>query len=238
MFAVADTLKKNRKRWKTLPAGERRENVEYLMTLEDKEFYKLYLHYTKFWEKERGWEYEKYSETFSGRSVLEIGSGLGYDGIIYSNSAEKWVFCDIIPENLQFIQRIADYLNVTNVHFQLVEDVINHDFRYMFDGFYAHGVLHHVPFEVAQKEVANIDRFLKPGAKLIILMYPYERWDLCGKPPFDEFGCMTDGEGTPWAEYYDELKIQELFGNGYCLEDSIKWGDQNAEFVNFELIKR
>jgi SAM-dependent methyltransferase len=231
-------LLSNLVKWKTLPAGKRRESVANLLSFEAEDLVAFYNDCITFWEQERGWEYEKYSVAFSGRSVLEIGSGLGYDGIAYAGSVKKWTFCDIIHENLKFIERIVNYQKVANVNFQLVEDIINHDYGEMFEGFYAHGVLHHVPFEVAQKEVANIDRFLKSGAKVIILMYPYERWLMCGKPPYDEFGCMTDGEGTPWAEYYDDLKIQELFGDGYTLEACIKWGYQNAEFVNFELIKK
>jgi SAM-dependent methyltransferase len=198
----------------------------------------FYKHFIAFWEKERGWEYDKYSQTFYGRSVLEIGSGLGYDGVTYAKSAHKWTFCDIIPANLKLVQRITDLLEVINVNFQLIENVVNHDYGEMFDGFYAHGVLHHVPFEVARQEVINIDKFLKKGAAIVMLMYPYERWEMCGKPPFEEFGCMTDGEGTPWAEYYDEEKIQLLFGPNYQLDSCIKWGHQNAEFVNFELTKK
>lgn len=232
-----DILNSNLVKWETLPAGQRRESVAKLLSIETEDLVAFYQNCIVFWEKERGWEYEKYSEMFSDRSVLEIGSGLGYDGITYSKSVRKWTFCDIIPQNIEFVRRIAGHLDVRNASFQLIEDVIGHDFNELFDGFYAHGVLHHVPFELAQQEVKNIDRFLRSGSKLVLLMYPYERWKICGKPPFEEFGCITDGEGTPWAEYYDETKIQELFGDGYELEDCMKWGHQNAEFVNFELSK-
>lgn len=225
-------------KWDMLPAGERRESVSNLLSLSKEEAIEFYRRCIGFWEKERGWEYERYSELFSGRSVLEIGSGLGYDGITYSKYVRKWTFCDIIPQNLAFIKKIAGHLGVQNTEFQLIEDVFEHDFNEQYDGFYAHGVLHHVPFEFAQKEVRNIDNFLESGSKVVLLMYPYERWEMCGRPSFKEFGCMTDGEGTPWAEYYDEEKVKLLFGPGYQLLNTKKWGKQNAEFVNFELNKK
>ena len=230
-------VRKNRVKWKTLPAGAGRKQVDTLLSLGDNELLDFYNDSIRYWEKERGWEYDKYASQFSARSILEIGSGLGYDGITYSKSAECWTFCDIIPENIQLVRRIARLMDVSNVKYQTIEDFIHHDYGDQYNGFYAHGVLHHVPFEIAKKEVSNIDRYLTRGAKVVLLMYPYERWVLCGKPSFEEFGTMTDGEGTPWAEYYDDQKIKALFGDSYKLESSINWGHQNAEFVNFELIK-
>jgi SAM-dependent methyltransferase len=208
-----EILNSNLVKWKTLPAGEGRRHVEQLLLMEDNDLLNFYNQSIAFWNRERGWEYEKYSKIFSGFSILEIGSGLGYDGMTFSKHAKKWTFCDIIPENIRFIQRISKLLQIKNVEFQILEDVLNHDHGESYDGFYAHGVLHHIPFLMAKKEVENINKYLNPGAKVVLLMYPVERWELCGKPPFEEFGTMTDGEGTPWAEYYDEKKVQDLFVN-------------------------
>lgn len=238
MTVNTDILQSNLKKWEMLPAGNRRESVEKLLSMDSEALLKFYKQCITFWKKERGWEYERYSNLFSGRSVLEIGSGMGYDGVVLSNSAKKWTFCDIIPSNIEFVQRVACLLDVPNISLQLVRDIFAHEYGETFDGFYAHGVLHHVPFEIAKKEVENIDRFLEKGTCVVLLMYPYERWAMCGKPSFERFGCMTDGEGTPWAEYYDERKIQQLFGPNYQLENTQKWGHQNAEFVNFELTKK
>ena len=117
---------------------------------------------------------------------------LGYDDIIYSKYVSKWTFADIVPINIEFVKRITSLLNIKNVEYQLIEDIYSHNFIEMYDGFYAHGVLHHVPFDTTKKEFTNIGRFLKNNSTLVFLMYPYERWELCGKPDFSEFGCMTD----------------------------------------------
>jgi len=68
------------------------------------------------------------------------------------------------------------------------------------------------------------------------LMYPKERWEMCGKPDFTQFGKYTDG-GCPWTEYYDLDKMQRLVGKKYRLTDVSKWGGNAIEFVNFEFIK-
>lgn len=231
-------LDSNLSKWKKLPAGEGRCEVARLHSLSDDEMLKSYDEWAVFWRDERGWEYERYGAQYAGRKVLEIGSGLGFDALAYSKSAAQWVCADIIADNVAFVQRIAGLKGRENITCQHMTDVFTHDFGMTFDGFHAHGVLHHIPFEAAQKEVAHIDQFLNPGAVVTLLMYPFERWEFCGKPDFTEFGCMTDGKGTPWAEWYDETKILDLMGAGYDLNKTIKWGYKDLEFVNFELVKK
>eukprot|EP01022_Parablepharisma_sp_SALTPOND_P031654 TRINITY_DN81129_c0_g1_i1.p1 TRINITY_DN81129_c0_g1~~TRINITY_DN81129_c0_g1_i1.p1 ORF type:complete len:149 (+),score=13.67 TRINITY_DN81129_c0_g1_i1:40-447(+) len=84
----------------------------------------------------------------------------------------------------------------------------------------------------------NISSHLEKGSKAVFLMYPKERWEQCGKPDFEIFGTMTDGEGTPWAQWYDEEKIMLLTGDEFRLDKTIPWGHNNAEFINFELTKK
>lgn len=238
MNTTQQVLNANQTKWQTLPAGGTRQHVQSLLKLSDVNLEAAYNDFIPFWEKERGWEYERYTPLFAGHDVLEFGSGLGYDGLIFSKSTTSWTYCDIIKDNLSIVQRITHLHGRSNVYFEHIDNVAGHSFPRSYDGFYAHGVLHHVPFALAQQEVANLNKYLDPGARVVILMYPYERWEMCGKPAFDQFGTMTDGEGTPWAEYYDEEKIQNLFGPDYTLLETIKWGHQHAEFVNFELVKK
>lgn len=235
---IKQLLSANQVKWLTLPAGESRRHVQELIRLNDSDLRSEYEKFVPFWEKERGWEYERYTPFFAGRDVIEIGSGMGYDGITYSERAASWTFCDIIRDNLSLVKRMCNLYGRTNVEFRHLDNLESYVFPQKYSGLYAHGVLHHVPFAIAQQEVANLNKYLTSGARVVLLMYPYERWEMSGKPDFDKFGTMTDGEGTPWAEYYDEVKIQKLFGSEYALVKTIKWGYQNSEFVNFELVKK
>ncbi len=49
---------------------------------------------------------------------------------------------------------------------------------------------------------------LKPeGGRFIMHSYPKARWEREGSLAFDKWGVKTDGEGTPWAEWYDSVKL-------------------------------
>ena len=78
----------------------------------------------------------------------------------------------------------------------------------MFDVVWANGSLIHVPFEFARAECMKILPHLKPSGRWIELCYPRERWVREGRLPFTEWGKVTDGERTPWVEWYDIVKIK------------------------------
>lgn len=232
-----DIIARNAQRWNVLPAGSYRINIRHLLWLNDFFLKKLYSYYSSQWRKERGWEHERYAALFQDRDVLEIGGGLGYDGLIYSSRAKSYTYAELNELQIIFLKRIHGLLNATaNVQFEHMADVFEHPFSRRFQAFYAHGVLHHVPFEMAKGQFENIDKYLDAGAIVVLLMYPRERWLRAGKPSFKKFGKYTDG-GCPWAEYYDEEKAVALVGSNYKLEQVIKWGRSNSEFVNFEFEK-
>ena len=230
--------------WTRLPAGGQTQKLDFLNSLDDEDFFEMYEHFISFWEMERGWEYERYSEMFEGKDVVEIGSGLGYDGITYSQHAKTYTFCDINPEQISTVKRAAKLLSDSqytprtksrsNHEYQILKDPLSHDYDKRFNALYSHGVLHHVPFETAQKEFQNVDRYLEVGSKIVLLMYPKNRWENAGKPDPTEFGRWTD-PGCPWSDWYDEEKILRLVGNHYSLDNTIYWGKNKAEFVNFEM---
>jgi hypothetical protein len=229
-------FEQNKTWWNLLPGGKRRRNVESLLKYPDWWLKFRYNRFKKFWEKDRYWEYERYSKLFAGKNVLEIGGGLGYDGIVYSKTAKAYTYAELNNKQLSFIRRITALYGVNNAHFEWM-DTIEHHFQQTYNAFYAHGVLHHVPFETARQEFKNIDRFLEKGALVVFLMYPKQRWEHWGCPSFETFGNYTDG-GCPWAEWYDEEKILALVGSEYELKQTKYWGWKNIEFVNFELLKK
>ncbi|MDB5282630.1 MAG: hypothetical protein JWO06_1705 [Bacteroidota bacterium] len=231
-----DFFEQNKNWWSRLPEGSGRRRVETLMKYPDWWLKFKYKRFKKFWEHERGWEYEKYSVMFKDRDVLEIGGGLGNDGMTYAKTARSYTYAEIKNVQLEFLKRITALFNVHNAKFELM-DSITHQFPNSYNAFLAHGVLHHVPFEVAKVEFDNIDKYLLPGSKAVFLMYPKQRWEASNKPSFEEFGKFTDG-GCPWAEYYDETKMKDLVGPGYVLDNTKLWGEGNIEFVNFEFTKR
>src|SRR4051812_13584872 len=99
------------------------------------------------------------------------------------------------------------------------------------------GSMHNAPFEFARREVNALLPFLNVGGRILMLAYPRERYEQLGAKSFAEFGQMTDGERTPWCEWYDPAKALELVGPGFRLEYTTIFGASPNEFNWFELVR-
>jgi SAM-dependent methyltransferase len=156
----------------------------------------------------RGWYWKLYGELLRGRRVLEIGSGMGFDAVYLASQGASVTCCDIVPSNLEIIRRVgrARGLDIKTLHIDGIGafDKLPRDF----DVVWCLGSIHHIPFDEAREESAAIIEHLKPGGRWIELTYPRERWVREGSPPFGQWGQLTDGKRTPWAEWYDVEKLK------------------------------
>jgi SAM-dependent methyltransferase len=179
------------------------------------------------------WVIEVYRDFVRGKKVLEVGPGNGVVGITFAEAAAAMTFADVVPENLELIRRIcalkslpADFLRIEQFAdpIKLAND---------YDAVFAIGSLHHAPSEVLKPEFEALASRLKPGGRFVALTYPKERWIADGSRSFSEFGKSTDGESTPWAEWYDldkmlaqlaPHKFEPLMYFNY-LNDQLNWFD-------------
>jgi SAM-dependent methyltransferase len=200
----------HREKWREVPGGddtdERRFSSD-LLSLADADLLDL-------WQAQAtsrangviGWIGPLYRDFFKGRRVLELGSGMGLDGMRFASQGADWTFADIAADNLEVLRRVAGLKGV-KAAFHLIGDDLSFDRLGRFDAVLACGSLHHVPFDVARIECASALTHLQPGGRWIELVYPRERWLKAGSPSFDQWGKMTDGDRTPWAEWYDGDKL-------------------------------
>ena len=201
-----------REKWCELPheseGGGRIFSDQLLLLSRTALFEKWQKYYNRRVELDR-WYQILYKEFLRDKAVLEIGSGLGLDGVMFLQQGVKhWTFCDIAKSNLQVIQRVCEHLNL-NADFVFIDDDFScFDKLGMFDVIWANGSLINVPFEFARGECMRILPHLKPGGRWMELCYPRERWIREGRLPFSEWGKVTDGERTPWVEWYDLVKMQ------------------------------
>ncbi len=162
------------------------------------------------YEGELGWLGTLYFDTFRDRNVAELGSGLGFDGIRFIERGAAWTFCDIVPDNLAVIRRVATLKGIAGrARFHAIGDDLS--FAALpadYDAIWVFGSIHHVPFEVARREALDLLGHLKPRGRWMELVYPRERWLREGALPFDQWGKVTDGERTPWAEWHDVEKVR------------------------------
>ena len=199
-----------RKKWSEIPAGNlERMTTSDMLNLSDAQLHQLWKE--KYDESTgddqfsvRGWYHTLYREFLSSRKIMDVGSGFGIDGISFAKSGAQVTFVDIVESNLEILQRICHHLNLSNVHFNYISDFSDFDQLPLdFEVIWAQGSMINAPFEVMQQEVAKILEHLPPGGRWIELAYPRERWLREGSLPFNEWGKKTDGETTPWMEYYD-----------------------------------
>ncbi len=235
-----------RQKWKEVPAGlTERVDTGKVLALSDWEL-------RDYWEgvwhvattgpayAVRGWYQEQYADMFRGKRVLEIGSGCGIDGVNFIRQGAKWYFADIVPNNLKLIRRILDAFGLDCEGVTVIEDLQSFDrIPSGFDFIYCQGSMINVPFDFARRETLQILTRLKPGGRWIERCYPQERWAREGRLPFAEWGKVTDGEATPWVEWYDLERLRARFApvvvspltafNYY--NDELNWFDLKIDAV-------
>jgi SAM-dependent methyltransferase len=156
----------------------------------------------------RGWYHILYAPWVSGKKILEVGPGIGIDGVIFASAGGSITFADISQTNLDVVSRIFALKSLRApqcLHVQNFDDFDRLDCDY--DAVFAFGSLHHMASDAARPEFAALARRLKPGGRFVMHAYPFSRWVNEGRMPFDTWGEVTDGPGMPWAEWYDAKKL-------------------------------
>ncbi|MCK6453244.1 MAG: class I SAM-dependent methyltransferase [Alphaproteobacteria bacterium] len=160
----------------------------------------------------RGWYHELYRDQFRGKRVLEVGSGMGIDALHFIAHGAKWHFADIAPSNLRLIRRLLDAFGYDCDGITYVEDLGSLDaLPGDFDFIFCHDALTRLPFAFARHLALHLLPHLTPGGRWIELCYPRARWERDRRPPFADWGRVTDGDETPWAEWYDRDRLAERF---------------------------
>ena len=160
----------------------------------------------------RGWYQEIYRSIFAGKRVLEIGSGMGIDAVPFVASGAEMHCADISSDNLQLISRACEALGLPQPGLTTLTDLSSFEsLPYDFDFIYCQGSLINTPLEFARVETRLLLPHLRPGGRWVELAYPRERWEREGSLPFEQWGAVTDGEGTPWVEWYDADRLRARF---------------------------
>ena len=207
-----DILAPYREKWREVPGGDdasARYFTTDLLAMQNDKFLALWEeHAAKRVTGSLSWVGPAYRDFFTGRRVLELGSGLGLDGLRFAGQGAIWTFADIAADNLKVIERVASLKGLRIKTFLIGNDLSFDALGGQFDAILASGSMHHVPFDMARQECSSALRRLKPGGRWIELAYPKERWIREGCQPFDQWGKGTDGDRTPWAEWYDAAKLR------------------------------
>lgn len=233
-----------RKRWVGVPSGHNVfEKTTNLMQLSDDAL-------LAFWEKarkditsgpefaHRGWYHTLYADFMRGKKVMDVGSGFGVDPITFAQKGAKVTFIDLVETNLKVLERLCKIMRIQDVQFVLLKDLDSlQPLDTDYDVIMAMGSLHHAPMDILKPEFRELLRHLKVGGRWLQLAYPKSRWVRDKRPPFAHWGVVTDGEGTPWAEWLDPGKILSLFGPAKF--DIVLYQEfHNSDFNWFDLLCR
>jgi ubiquinone/menaquinone biosynthesis C-methylase UbiE len=107
-------------------------------------------------------------EKFRGKDVLEIGCGIGTDGLEFARNGANYVGIDLTPQSVALAKERFDLFGIPG-RFEVVnaEELSFADDS--FDHVYSFGVIHHSP--TPEKIVQEIHRVLKRGGTFTLMIY-------------------------------------------------------------------
>jgi ubiquinone/menaquinone biosynthesis C-methylase UbiE len=118
-------------------------------------------------------EAAKFAAT-AGQRVLEIGCGLGTDGVQFAKAGAEYTGVDLTSAAVDLARRNFELRGLKGT-FQ-TSDAERLDFPdASFDLVYSHGVLHHTPD--TQLAIDEVYRVLRPGGQAIVMLYHRESYN-------------------------------------------------------------
>ena len=122
---------------------------------------------------------------YSGKKVLEIGCGIGMDGIEFAKAKADYTGVDLSDQSIALCKKHFELFSQTG-------NILNTDAEKLpfadntFDLVYSWGVLHHIPD--MQKSIDEVYRVLKPGGKIAIMIY--NKYSLVGLQLYLVYGLL------------------------------------------------
>jgi len=186
----------------------------------------------------RGWYHKLYADGMRGKKILDVGSGFAVDSITFAQHGAKLTFVDLVESNLRVVERLCKIMGLRDAQFHLLKDVdslqpLDSDYDFIM----AMGSLHHAPEHVLRPEYKALLGHLKVGGRWLQLAYPKTRWIRDGRPRFSYWGVVTDGGGTPWAEWFDVPKLLSMFEPAR-MDVVLCQEFYNSYFIWFDLLYR
>ncbi|HPL82739.1 MAG TPA: methyltransferase domain-containing protein [Candidatus Omnitrophota bacterium] len=106
--------------------------------------------------------------SYKGKRVLEIGCGIGSDGIQFARAGAFYTGVDVTEaavaisrERFELFNQKGEFIKINAEKLPFADG--------SFDYVYSFGVIHHSP--CPEKIVSEINRVLKPGGKITVMLY-------------------------------------------------------------------
>lgn len=145
--------------------------------------------------------------SWKGKKVLEVGCGLGTEGINFARAGAKYTATDLSSESLNLArQRFSVYNQEGDFYLGNSEELTSFLPRQKFDLIYSFGVIHHSPNP--GKIFDQIYEYMDDDSILKIMLYAKDSWkgymiDAGYDQPEAQYGC-------PIANMYTHDEVREL----------------------------
>jgi ubiquinone/menaquinone biosynthesis C-methylase UbiE len=164
-------------------------------------------------------------DNFRGKRLLEIGCGLGTDLLQFARAGALVTGVDLTPASVELVRRrfalegVPGEAQVADAEKLPFEDNT-------FDVVYSFGVLHHTPN--TQKAIGEVHRVLKPGGRIIIMLYHTESVHVyLGAPLYriahklrsgaqslvEDWVRVYDGAENPLGKAYSRSQLRQMFAH-------------------------
>ena len=168
-------------------------------------------------------------DQFPGKKLLEVGCGLGTDLLQFARGGASVTGVDLTLQSIELVKKRFE-LDGLSVDAR-VSDAEHLPFPdNSFDVVYSFGVLHHTPN--TQKAIDEVHRVLKPGGKIIIMLYHKNSLHVwLGIPLFtlwkfmkskgsalsrptllEDWVRVYDGGENPLGKAYSRSEVEKMFG--------------------------
>lgn len=195
-----DNIESVRDFWDKRPCNIKHSNAEfgtkqYFNEVEKRKYF-VEPHIPKFAEFEK-WKNKK---------VLEIGCGIGTDGVNFSRAGAEYTGVELSKNSLDIAVKRFQLFNLEGTFYHgNVENLITVVPVQKYDLIYSFGVLHHTPHP--EKAVKMIKRYMGEGSEFRLMLYAKNSW----KAMMIEAGLEQPEaqKGCPIADTYskDDIKI-------------------------------
>jgi ubiquinone/menaquinone biosynthesis C-methylase UbiE len=106
---------------------------------------------------------------FRGKDVLEVGCGIGTDGMEFARNGARYVGVDLTPKSIELAKERFALFGFTG-RFKVANAEERLPFpNDSFDHVYSFGVIHHSP--APERIAGEIYRVLRPGGTLTVMLY-------------------------------------------------------------------
>ena len=152
---------------------------------------------------------------WAGRSVLEVGCGIGSDAEEFAKHGAVYTGIDISDQSMALSRNRFEVLGLEGEFYNV--DISNPDAITglpQFDLVYSYGVIHHFPG--IEQIIANVRSLLKPNGEFRFMVYAKNSWKYAMiQKGLDQFEAQA---GCPYAQAYSKDDIYRLMSDGWQIE--------------------